>query len=90
MKNIGHVFEIEGPQMSLATFISTYDLGELVAEALKREDAASPADINHLDYDAYICDVNAKGLGLKLGSAHRLRRAITAWRKGQDLQGNEL
>lgn len=76
--------------MLLYSFVSTYRLGTLVAEALEREDAAGPADIGHLDYDAYICDVGEKGLGLKIGSAQRLRRAMTAWRKGLDFEGNEI
>lgn len=59
-------------------------------DALHREEAASPADINQLSYKDYIRSENEKGLGLKLGTAQRLARAIAAWRKGEDLDGNLL
>lgn len=90
VNDIGRASEVEGPELSLSFFVSIYKLGDSVAEALEREEVVSPADINHLDYEAYIRDVDLKGLGLRLGSAQRLARAMVAWRKGVDFDGNAL
>lgn len=81
---------LEGPEMDIDSFGGVYNLQPSILEALKREEALSPADINHLTYDDYIKDIDKKGLGLKLGTAQRLVRAMKAWRDGVDFQGNPL
>lgn len=77
----------EGPDMAIEVFIITYGLGEDVSGSLQAAGIESPVEINHLSYDDYLASMEGgKGLGMRMGPARRLQRAMTAWRLGNDLQ----
>jgi hypothetical protein len=72
----------EGPRMSLEQFCSAFDLSDSVKAALEQQDVHGPEDLDQLPFELYRKPEEEDGLGLKIGSAVRLRKAMVAWKQG--------